>query len=81
MLKKNKKEDLKIHIKILNHLIKNKKIVFKFYNNNLFNLDLIEICHNRKEEKIELQFRDVMLEHIEELRQLTNEINNKVNGG
>ena len=31
--------------------------------------------HNRKEEKIELQFRDVMLEHIEELRQLTNEIN------
>lgn len=47
MLKKNKKEDLKIYIKILNHLIKNNKIVFKFYNNNLLNLDLIEICHNR----------------------------------
>ena len=58
--------------------MKNNKIVFKFYNNNLLNLDLIQICHNRKEEKIELQFRDVMLEHIEELRQLTNQINNKI---
>lgn len=56
MLKKNKKEDLKIHIKILNHLIKNKKIVFKFYNNNLLNLDLIEICITEKKKKLSYNF-------------------------
>ena len=80
MRKNNKKEDLKIYIDILNNLIKNNKVSFKFYNNNLLDLDLIQICYNTKEEIIELQFRDVMKEYIEELKQLTknyNKINDK----
>lgn len=73
-MKENKKQklDLNIFRKILNELIKDKKITFKFYNNSLLSLDLLQICYNQKEDVIELEFHDIMEEHIQELREIMN---------
>ena len=57
--------------KLLNKLIKDGKIQFSFYNNRL-SLDLLNSCYNSKSDTIELDFRDIMAEHISELREIMN---------
>lgn len=71
-IKKEQKLELKDFKMTLSKLIRNKKINFKFYNNSLLSLDLLQMCYDEKEDIIELEFRDIMGEHIQELRQLMN---------
>lgn len=49
-------------------LINDNKIIFSFYNNSL--LDLLQICYNKTNDTIELEFRDVMGEYLEELKEI-----------
>ena len=73
MRQKNKEElDMKIFRDVLNELIKKDKIKFSFYNNSLLKLDLLQICYNKSENILELDFRDVMGEHLKELREIMN---------
>ncbi len=71
MKKKNEEEiDMKIFRDLLNKLINDNKITFKFYNNSLLDLDLLQICYNKTNDTIELEFRDVMGEYLKELRKI-----------
>lgn len=75
MKKKNEEEtNMGILRDLLNKLINDNKITFSFYNNSLLDLDLIQICYNETNDTIELEFRDVMGEYLEELKKI---INNK----
>ena len=66
---KNRKEiDMKIFRDLLNKLINDNKITFSFYNNSLLDLNLLQICYNKTNNTIELEFRDIMGEYLEELR-------------
>ena len=67
----NKTDMIEFH-KLLNKLIKDGKIQFSFYNNHLLSLDLLSSCYNSKSDIIELDFRDIMAEHISELREIMN---------
>ena len=68
---KNKKDiDMKIFGDLLNKLINDNKIIFSFYNNSLLNLDLLQIYYNKTNNTIELEFRDVMGEYLEELKKI-----------
>ena len=68
---KNRKEiDMKIFRDLLNRLINDNKITFSFYNNLLLDLDLLQICYNKTNYTIELEFRDVMGEYLEELKKI-----------
>ena len=68
---KNRKEiDVKIFRDVLNKLINDNKITFSFYNNSLLDLDLLQICYNKTNNTIELEFRDVMGEYLEELKEV-----------
>lgn len=58
--------------KMLNALIKNNKIKFKFYNNNLIPLEPISITKNNTNNTIEIEFRNVVKEHLEELKSILN---------
>ena len=59
MKRKNEEEiDINIFRDLLNRLINDNKITFSFYNNSL--LDLLQICYNKTNDTIELEFRDVM---------------------
>ena len=51
-------------------MINDNKITFSFYNNSLLDLDLLQICYNKTNDTIELEFRDVMGEYLEELKRL-----------
>ena len=51
-------------------IINDDRVKFKFYNNSLLKLDLLQICHNKINNTLELEFRDVMGEHLEELREI-----------
>lgn len=66
------KTDMVEFHKLLNKLIKDGKIKFSFYNNRLLSLDLLSSCYNSKSNIIELEFRDIMAEHISELREIMN---------
>ena len=66
------KTDMVEFHKLLNKLIKDGKIQFSFYNNRLLSLDLLNSCYNSKSDTIELDFRDIMAEHISELREIMN---------
>ena len=69
MKRKNEEEiDMKIFRDLLNRLINDNKITFSFYNNSLLDLDLLQICYNKTNDTIELEleFRDVMGEYLEE---------------
>ena len=69
MKRKNEEEiDMNIFRDLLNRLINDNKIIFSFYNNSLLDLDLLQICYNKTNDTIELEFRDVMGEYLEELR-------------
>lgn len=73
-MKKNKKTDIDmdLYLSILETLIKEDKIEFEFYNNFLLKLDLLQIYYNKHEDKIEIEFRDVMEEHLDELKRIMN---------
>ena len=69
MKMKNEEEiDMNIFRDLLNRLINDNKITFSFYNNSLLNLDLLQICYNKTNDIIELEFRDVMGEYLEDLK-------------
>ena len=71
MKRKNEEEiDMKIFRDLLNRLINDNKITFSFYNNSLLDLDLLQICYNKTNDAIELEFRDVMGEYLKELRKI-----------
>ena len=71
-MRKNKKDDIdiKLYLSTLEKLIKEDKIKFSFYNNPLLNLDLLQIYYNKHNDKIEMEFRDVMSEHLKELKNI-----------
>lgn len=73
-MRKNKKDDIDIksYLSTLERLIKEDKIKFSFYNNSLLNLDLLQIYYNKHNDKIEMEFRDVMGEHLDELKNIMN---------
>lgn len=75
-MRKNKKDDIdmKLYLSTLEKLIKEERIEFRFYNNSLLNLDLLQIYYNKHNDKIEIEFRDIMGEHLIELRNLINKI-------
>lgn len=58
---------------ILNKMIKDDRIKFKFLNKSE-DLELLQICVNKKNNTLELEFRDVIKEHIEELKLLLEKI-------
>ena len=60
--------------KLLNKLIKENKIKFEYYKSSL-PLDLVQVCHNKKDETIEISFRDVLTERVQELRAIMPEKN------
>lgn len=69
-MKRENEEEINMEIfrELLNRLINDNKIAFSFYNNSLLDLDLLQICYNKTNDTIELEFRDVMREYLEELR-------------
>ena len=71
MKMKNEEEiDMNIFRDLLNRLINDNKITFNFYNNSLLDLDLLQICYNKTNDTIELEFRDIMGEYLEELKEI-----------
>ena len=73
MKKSNKTEtDMKIFSDTMNQLIREKKIEFGFYNNKLIKLELLQICYDKSKDRLEIEFRDVMSEYIQELRRIKN---------
>ena len=71
MKRENEEEiDMKIFRDLLNRLINDNKITFRFYNNSLLDLDLLQICYNKTNDTIELEFIDVMGEHLKELKKI-----------
>ena len=71
MKRKNEEEiDMNIFRDLLNRLINDNKITFSFYNKSLLDLDLLQICYNKTKDTIELEFRDVLEEHLEELKEI-----------
>ena len=71
-MKRENEEEINMEIfrDLLNRLINDNKITFSFYNNSLLDLDLFQICYNKTNDTIELEFRDVMGEHLEELKEI-----------
>ena len=61
---------------VLNKLIKNNKIKFRFYN-SLQELEVVQICENKNEEVTEINFRDIQGEYVEQLREILNKIEEK----
>ena len=70
MKRKNEEIDMNIFRDLLNRLINDNKITFSFYNNSLLDLDLLQICYNKTNDTIELEFRDIMGEYLEELKEI-----------
>ena len=69
MKKKDEEQiNMKIFRDILNKLINDDRV--KFYNNSLLKLDLLQICYNKTNNTLELEFRDIMGEHLKELREI-----------
>lgn len=66
------KAEMKRIYKQINKLVKDKKIKFSFYNSSRTTLDLLQLCYNKVDNTIEIEFRDVMSEYIEELREIMN---------
>lgn len=66
------KKELQEFYNILNKLIKESKIRFNLYNSDK-EIDLIQCTMNNVDNTIDLSFRDIMTERIDELRQVTEE--------
>ena len=56
---------------ILNELIKDNKIKFDFYNGNN-TLDLLQLIYNKKDDTIELEFRNIYADYIDEFKKFNN---------
>ena len=67
------KMDTKQIHSILNALIREKKIHFQFYNSSL-PLELLQLCYNSTNDTVELYFRDIMQERINELKEINEKI-------
>lgn len=76
-MKKNEKQEinLKKFGKTLNKLIKEEKVSFKFYNDTLLKLDVIQLVYDKKKEILELEFRNVIKEQVQELNRLIKDNN------
>lgn len=61
---------MKLYLITLEKLIKEDKIKFSFYNNSVLKLDLLQIYYNKHNDKIEIEFRDIMGEHLRELKSI-----------
>ena len=61
--------DIKKEYIIINKMIKENKIKFSYYNSS-FPLELLEFCHNKVDNTIEVKFRDTMTERISELKDI-----------
>lgn len=72
IMKRENEEEINMEIfrELLNRLINDNKITFSFYNNSLLDLDLLQICYNKTNDTIELEFRDVMGEYLNELKEI-----------
>ena len=71
MEKKEKQEiNLKKLCKTLKKLIAEQKVKFGFNNDKLTNLDMIQLDYNKKEDRLELEFKEVMEEQMQELNKL-----------
>ena len=69
-IKKNENDiEMKKLYKLLNKLIKDNKIKFDFYNRNN-TLDLLQLIYNKKDDTIEVEFRNIYAEYIEEFKKL-----------
>lgn len=78
MKKSNKTEtDMKIFSDTMNQLIREKKIEFGFYDNKLIKLELLQICYDKNKDRLEIEFRDVIGDHLSKLKELT--LDNKSN--
>ena len=66
------KAEMKKIYKQINKLVKDKKIKFSFYNSSRATLDLLQLCHNKVDNTIEIEFRDVMSEYLQEMREIMN---------
>lgn len=71
-MENKRNNEMKETYKLMNRLIKENKIKFSFYNNNQVPLELLQLCHNKKDDTIELEFRNVMSEYLEELKSIIN---------
>lgn len=70
--KDSKNIDLKEFRNLFSYLIKENKVKFNFHNNSSLDLDLLQVCYNETNDTLELDFRDIMEEHIKELREIMN---------
>ena len=61
--------DMKYMSEKIIQLIKDNKIKFEFYN-SIVPLELLQICLNKKENTLELTFRNIQQEYINELKDL-----------
>ena len=71
-----KNEELNDIYLLLNNLIKEGKIKFNYYNNS-FPLELLQMCQNKTNNTIELKFRDIFKEYIDEFKSISNSKNEK----
>lgn len=67
---KNNLDMNEIH-KLINSLIKEDKLKFRFYN-SLDKLELLQLCHNKVNNTIEFEFRNRMAEYLEEMKNIMN---------
>lgn len=69
---KNNFEMKEIH-RLINSLIKEDRLKFRFYN-NYNELELLQLCHNKVDNTIEFEFRNNMSEYLEEMKSIMNKI-------
>ena len=65
--------DMKEIYKLINRLIKEDRLKFKFYN-SLDKLELLQLCHNKVDNTIEFEFRNRMAEYLEEMKTIMNKM-------
>lgn len=72
---KENNEELKEIYLLVNDLIRDGKIKFDYYNSS-FPLELLEICENKTNNTVELKFRDIFKEYVDEFKSIS-KIDNK----
>ena len=63
--------DMKEIHKLINSLIKEDRLKFSFYN-SLDKLELLQLCYNKVDNTIEFEFRNRMVEYLEEMKNIMN---------
>lgn len=69
---KNNLDMNEIH-KLINSLIKEDKLKFRFYN-SLDKLELLQLCHNKVDNTIEFEFRNNLAEYLAEMKNIMNKM-------